>query len=309
MGVSVSLPRLGGWRDQSQTSPGLEGVCFSLVAEIGWLASRRRTSGEPLDGNVSVSLPRLGGWRVRIFPGCPPSSTVSVSLPRLGGWRAIIPSRSNTFMRVSVSLPRLGGWRVLFMLMFMLMFTVSVSLPRLGGWRVSRRTRLSKGGWFQSRCRDWVVGEIAWAWAWEILGCFSLVAEIGWLASLGGIRDGLVSGIVSVSLPRLGGWRGGGGAVASGVRLFQSRCRDWVVGESRDVGETFFQLMFQSRCRDWVVGEHRADGAQSHQRKGVSVSLPRLGGWRATGFVASPHRSNRFQSRCRDWVVGEAEAY
>ncbi len=43
-------------------------------------------------------------------------------------------------------------------------------------------------------------------------------------------------------------------------------------------------VMFQSRCRDWVVGETGGEkGAEG--ARGVSVSLPRLGGWRALYFL------------------------
>ncbi len=61
---------------------------------------------------------------------------------------------------------------------------------------------------------------------------FSLVAEIGWLASQR-FRSNFQE-----------------------TAMFQSRCRDWVVGEEEVLG-LVSPLMgaFQSRCRDWVVGE------------------------------------------------------
>ncbi len=62
--------------------------------------------------------------------------------------------------------------------------------------------------------------------------CFSLVAEIGWLAST------VQNQGQSVFSP------------------FQSRCRDWVVGEQA-CDQAVDRFMFQSRCRDWVVGERR----------------------------------------------------
>ncbi len=37
--------------------------------------------------------------------------------------------------------------------------------------------------------------------------------------------------------------------------LFQSRCRDWVVGELKIDSVYPIKDAFQSRCRDWVVGE------------------------------------------------------
>ncbi len=63
---------------------------------------------------------------------------------------------------------------------------VSVSLPRLGGWRGEiNPARSQRYLVFQSRCRDWVVGEADVAdWIAEGATSFSLVAEIGWLASL-----------------------------------------------------------------------------------------------------------------------------
>ncbi len=85
--VSVSLPRLGGWRALRSNSVGWFMPCFSLVAEIGWLASCLRPGEPRWRGIVSVSLPRLGGWRGG-RPWSPERrSDVSVSLPRLGGWR------------------------------------------------------------------------------------------------------------------------------------------------------------------------------------------------------------------------------
>ncbi len=49
--------------------------------------------------------------------------------------------------------------------------------------------------------------------------------------------------------------------------LFQSRCRDWVVGEIKPGTSIALHLfVFQSRCRDWVVGE-----------EGYQADLVRLG--------------------------------
>ncbi len=63
-------------------------------------------------------------------------------------------------MFVSVSLPRLGGWRVLSFGAIVGEDEVSVSLPRLGGWRAVVQTDNGLNfAVFQSRCRDWVVGE------------------------------------------------------------------------------------------------------------------------------------------------------
>ncbi len=63
-------------------------------------------------------------------------------------------------------------------------------------------------------------------------------------------------------------------------RKFQSRCRDWVVGEWGRLLRKLLVPLFQSRCRDWVVGEH--------------------------GFNPNSAQLFKFQSRCRDWVVGES---
>ncbi len=159
--------------------------------------------------------------------------------------------------------------------------------------------------------------------------CFSLVAEIGWLASLKSYRE------------------------TDKTLVFQSRCRDWVVGENLHSCRYEGFAQFQSRCRDWVVGElnfHRLIFSATprfslvaeigwlasfcccrwnYSFTPVSVSLPRLGGWRGNkpcgtgkpttsfslvaeiGWLARlfsrlksrPHLM--FQSRCRDWVVGE----
>ncbi len=40
--VSVSLPRLGGWREVIADRFKVDAASFSLVAEIGWLASSHR---------------------------------------------------------------------------------------------------------------------------------------------------------------------------------------------------------------------------------------------------------------------------
>ena len=135
---------------------------------------------------------------------------------------------------------------------------------------------------FQSRCRDWVVGEVdaiinlsedlsvsvslprLGGWRVRVIPCarlmqvcFSLVAEIGWLA------------------------RSGKNSVVLAPYAFQSRCRDWVVGELdvAHITSDYDFCLFQSRCRDWVVGE-RLWGAIQVVYLEVSVSLPRLGGWR-----------------------------
>ncbi len=134
---------------------------------------------------------------------------------------------------------------------------------------------------FQSRCRDWVVGE------------FEIVS---------GDRENLS---VSVSLPRLGGWRAVEADKKDSNGPFQSRCRDWVVGEAERLKSAFRNY--------WVsVSLPRLGGwrglwvsAPAGQRR-VSVSLPRLGGWRAINFDRARKSDDRqFQSRCRDWVVGE----
>ncbi len=158
--------------------------CFSLVAEIGWLASLDLEVQHGIENLVSVSLPRLGGWRVRRISMSAIKPEVSVSLPRLGGWRADYRGRLPCLREfqsrcrdwvvgeflmieifdgvifVSVSLPRLGGWRAGLLLPSEHYFVVSVSLPRLGGWRAAHQDR----------------------------------------------REAQQK--VSVSLPRLGGWRG-----------------------------------------------------------------------------------------------------
>ena len=85
---------------------------------------------------------------------------------------------------------------------------------------------------FQSRCRDWVVGELGESCPRATYPrCFSLVAEIGWLARI-------------------------------------------KIGWEKDR-----ETKFQSRCRDWVVGEMIME-SPTKLKLPVSVSLPRLGGWR-----------------------------
>ncbi len=136
-------------------------------------------------------------------------------------------------------------------------WNVSVSLPRLGGWREGMYTEYFNFWKFQSRCRDWVVGENL---------------------SPNRYRSPYP---VSVSLPRLGGWRGSG--VVPSLSLsskFQSRCRDWVVGEFQPPWRLLPSFTFQSRCRDWVVGE--SNRLIAHTRPSSSFSLVAEIGWLAS---------------------------
>ncbi len=166
---------------------------------------------------------------------------------------------------------------------------------------------LHQPGWrlaFQSRCRDWVVGEFCRGFAdCTGLPCFSLVAEIGWLARLTrqlcngrttsfslvaeigwlarlgwvalhmpvasfslvaeiGWLASLTWRMLSCALARFSlvaeiGWLAREGIFSGALPFheFQSRCRDWVVGEATLPNAQTGPLRFQSRCRDWVVGE------------------------------------------------------
>ncbi len=91
----------------------LLGACFSLVAEIGWLASRAHFSFCEILV-LRFSLVAEIGWLARIVERAVyvDFRPVSVSLPRLGGWRAFSQDDYAKSKGVSVSLPRLGGWRV-----------------------------------------------------------------------------------------------------------------------------------------------------------------------------------------------------
>ncbi len=159
--VSVSLPRLGGWRELTH-GPGRPGpYCFSLVAEIGWLASLLERVRRGPQKSVSVSLPRLGGWRAsqlcelerQQYPfqsrcrdwvvgesssWSKTGRSSGLFQSRCRDWvvgEARIPSAKTEGRYVSVSLPRLGGWRVALHSLRNVVLVVSVSLPRLGGWR------------------------------------------------------------------------------------------------------------------------------------------------------------------------------
>ncbi len=86
---------------------------------------------------------------------------------------------------------------------------------------------------------------------------------------------------------------------------FQSRCRDWVVGEGKESAQIIVTSKFQSRCRDWVVGESpigldSPSIAQFQSRCRDWVVGELLGVWRCH------FQFWKFQSRCRDWVVGES---
>ncbi len=61
--------------------------CFSLVAEIGWLASTPNRVYCRRSSRVSVSLPRLGGWRV-VEPFRIGEDLFSFSLVAEIGWLA-----------------------------------------------------------------------------------------------------------------------------------------------------------------------------------------------------------------------------
>ncbi len=87
---------------------------------------------------------------------------------------------------------------------------------------------------FQSRCRDWVVGEA--------------------LPPQNLFKD---SGPVSVSLPRLGGWRDDGPATVVSLTPRFSLVAEigWLARKVLIILD-ILTAMFQSRCRDWVVGEN-----------------------------------------------------
>ncbi len=110
---------------------------------------------------------------------------------------------------------------------------------------------------------------------------------------------------VSVSLPRFGGWRVPNGSNYAYIRnMFQSRCRDLGVGECSFGQLAFCNSTFQSRCRDLGVGEQSGHFG-GRGKLGVSVSLPRFGGWRGSMAFPSRWACCEFQSRCRDLGVGE----
>ncbi len=128
-----------------------------MVGELRTIPSLNRTL------LVSVSLPRLGGWRVLNIIGFR-LTVIGFSLVAEIGWLASLETSCHLgpLIHVSVSLPRLGGWRDKF----------------IGHCYVNHCT-------FQSRCRDWVVGERTHRRSpWQRISSFSLVAEIGWLASI-----------------------------------------------------------------------------------------------------------------------------
>ncbi len=136
---------------------------------------------------------------------------------------------------------------------------VSVSLPRLGGWRAATPTATAP-----PTPRFSLVAEIGWLASGRCLGIapcpsgFSLVAEIGWLASCSARTT--FSASPCFSLVAEIGWLASISASNRTIswHLFQSRCRDWVVGESNNGCPNIWPCSFQSRCRDWVVGERES---------------------------------------------------
>ncbi len=109
---------------------------------------------------------------------------------------------------------------------------------------------------------------------------FSLVAEIGWLAS------NLIP-------------------VASRISLCFSLVAEigWLASQYFGRGKRA-DKPFQSRCRDWVVGENSRDKRSPPSSR---FSLVAEIGWLARGDPGRRETPTaRFQSRCRDWVVGEA---
>ncbi len=93
---------------------------------------------------------------------------------------------------------------------------------------------------------------------------FSLVAEIGWLARFNPPQIGALK--ISFSLVAEIGW----------------------LASDDEKEPAYILYKFQSRCRDWVVGEMAPRFSERPPLR-VSVSLPRLGGWREDigGFNAS----------------------
>ncbi len=139
-------------------------------------------------------------------------ASVSVSLPRLGGWRVKDIVQRGTHQRVSVSLPRLGGWRAHFR---------PWPSPSIRGFslvaEIGWLARVAKPVFYGTRQCFSLVAEIGWLARLLTFFLrtrnkerFSLVAEIGWLASDENGAPHPAHAGVSVSLPRLGGWRDGG---------------------------------------------------------------------------------------------------
>ncbi len=178
-------------------------------------------------------MPRFGGWRVHLESPHGRCYHVSVSLPRFGGWRASRNRFLNYDRIVSVSLPRFGGWRecsgdppltVLkgFSLVAEIWGLASnaaailrlLSLKRFSLvaeiWGLARNkagTEPERVWKFQSRCRDLGVGECSRAISPPPLRVVSVS-----LPRFGGWRVPdhhflLSVAPVSVSLPRFGGWR------------------------------------------------------------------------------------------------------
>ncbi len=162
----------------------------------------------------------------------------------------------------------------------------SFSLVAEIGWlaRVASECPAQPLGLFQSRCRDWVVGEpessaegkaigivsvslprlggwrvMTWLCLMPSPASFSLVAEIGWLARIGApMATALRRGF---SLVAEIGW------LASAPVLCHSSALGW----------------FQSRCRDWVVGEPQTN--PSAQGLPIRFSLVAEIGWLARGCL------------------------
>ncbi len=66
------------------------------------------------------------------------------------------------------------------------------------------------------------------------------------------------------------------------------------------------EFRFQSRCRDWVVGEKKLTFVMAAVIV-VSVSLPRLGGWRGGKLILFAGEISRFSLVAEiGWLASEA---
>ncbi len=159
---------------------------------------------------------------------------------------------------VSVPLPGFNYWRLDGYDVFDKESKVSVPLPGFNYWR-PRQAALSKN---QGKVSVPLPGFNYWR----------LFARVCTAAQ----------GIVSVPLPGFNYWRPSFLRLPTDYGLFQSRCRDSIIGDGhrRSTGESHSRR-FQSRCRDSIIGDHGSAELRCSDWL-VSVPLPGFNYWRPT---------------------------
>ncbi len=133
---------------------------------------------------------------------------VSVSLPRFGGWRVEIWARGGGKSEFQSRCRDLGVGEFLGAVLPLMVAEFQSRCRDLGVGEIRAFLDATKSDpWFQSRCRDLGVGEFhnGGKLVHLTLVSVSLPRFGGWRVTAMGSASAMV--LVSVSLPRFGGWR------------------------------------------------------------------------------------------------------